>query len=246
MGIGPKRAFAHPQSRDGMNRQHGLRVLILSSSPLHRKTITRFDGLTAAGATVVVAGYERDNFKDTTAVRYDHVSLGTAKNRDVIGRLLTLPLMLQRALAAVRRLGGCDIFWTNSLDMLALGTLLRPLVNNKAQIVYDVADLTPRQLSRDFPSRLLRFGERLLCAGIKTLLITSPWFYWRYYREFVPAGTQVMLLENKVSPPAPTIAPSQAAPPWRIVWHGLLRCRGSLETIVEIARQLPDLVDIHA
>jgi succinoglycan biosynthesis protein ExoL len=223
----------------------GAQVLLLSSSPRHRKTITRYDGLTAAGCKVVVAGYERENFQDLAATQYEVVSLGFAKNRDVFGRIMASASFLSRARAAARQLDRCDIIWANSLDMLLLALALRPFTKGARRIVYDVADLSPRQMANNAVAKLVRAGEKLACRHVDTLLLTSPWFYWRYYAPFLTPRTQVMLIENKVSPPAPLLRPTPPAPPWRIVWHGLLRCSRSLQIITDVARALPELVEVH-
>jgi hypothetical protein len=223
-----------------------MQVLVLSSSPVHRKTITRVEGLKALGANVAVAGYERENFIDRDAVTYDYVSLGFAKNRDFLGRIAASPAFLHRALKAARRIPACDIIWVNSLDMLALGLAVRARLKTKPRIVYDVADLSPRQLSNKPIGAVVRNAERLLCRQIDALILTSPWFYWAYYRDIVPARAQVMLLENKLSPPAPTPSATPPAPPWRIVWHGLLRCHQSLAIAQTLCDVLPGLIDFHA
>ncbi|MEJ0023481.1 MAG: glycosyltransferase [Alphaproteobacteria bacterium] len=223
-----------------------MQVLVLSSSPAHRKTITRVDGLRALGAAVVVAGYERENFVDSAAVTYEYVSLGFAKNRDFTGRIAASPAYLKRALDAARQLPACDVIWANSLDMLVLGLAVRARLKTKPKIVYDVADLSPRQLSNKPIGALVRNAERFLCRNVDALILTSPWFYWAYYVNIVPAKTQVMLLENKISPPAPIPAPSTPAPPWRIVWHGLLRCYQSMAIAQALCKALPGTIDFHA
>lgn len=223
-----------------------MQVLVLSSSPVHRKTITRVEGLKALGAQVVVAGYERENFVDKDAVTYDYVSLGFAKNRDFIGRITASPAFLQRAVKAARQLTACDVIWVNSLDMLVLGLAVRARLKSHPKIVYDVADLSPRQLSSKPIGAVVRNAERALCRQVDALILTSPWFYWAYYRDVVPARTQVMLLENKLSPPAPTPSPTPPAPPWRIVWHGLLRCHQSMAIARRLTEALPSLIDFHA
>ena len=223
-----------------------MQVLLLSSSPAHRKTITRVDGLKALGAQVAVAGYERENFVDHDAVTYEYVSLGFAKNRDFMGRIASSPLYFKRAMQAARQLPACDMIWVNSLDMLVLGLAVRARLNGRPRLIYDVADLSPRQLSQKPLGAAMRFAERFLCRDVDALILTSPWFYWRYYRDIAPAHTQVMLLENKLSPPAPVVASTPPAPPWRIVWHGLLRCYQSMAIAQRLCEALPGQVDFHA
>ena len=222
-----------------------MRVFFLSSAPIHRKTITRVDGIVAAGGSVSVAGFVRENFQDTAALTFPVESLGAVRNGDLAGRALAAPLHFLRAVTAGRRCADCDTIWTNSLDMLLLGIAARPFLRGRQRIVYDVADLTPKQLSPGPLGWALRALERLACASIDALVLTSPWFYWAYYKTMAP-GARAFLLENKVSPPAPPALPSPPAPPWRIVWNGQLRCRRSLAFIVALAEALPDRVEVHA
>lgn len=222
-----------------------MRALFLSSAPIHRKTITRVEGVLAQGGTVAVAGFARENFEDRQALTYPVASLGFVRNGDLAGRALAAPLHWWRALRTGRRLPGCDTIWANSLDMLLLALAVRPFLSGRQRIVYDVADLTPNQLAGGWVGGTLRALERLGCRSVGTLVLTSPWFWQAYYRDVAPRA-QVLLLENKVSAPAPAVSPTPAAPPWRIVWHGQLRCRTSLRVVLALAKALPTQVEVHA
>lgn len=222
-----------------------MRAFFLSSAPIHRKTITRVEGVVALGGTMAVAGFARENFKDTQAQSYPVASLGAVRNGDLIGRAVASPLHFWRALRAGRAAAGCDTIWVNSLDMLLLGLAVRPFLRGRQRVVYDVADLTPKQLSPGMLGRVLRWVERQACRQVDALVLTSPWFWWEYYRDLAP-GVLPLLLENKVSPPLPERVPSPAAPPWRVVWHGQLRCRTSLRLALDLAKALPDAVEVHA
>ena len=222
-----------------------MRALFLSSAPIHRKTITRVEGILEQGGTVAVAGFSRENFEDRQALTYPVDNLGLVRNGDLLGRALALPLHWWRALRSARQVARCDTIWVNSLDMLLLGLLIRPFLKGAQRVVYDVADLTPKQLSQSLVGNALRAVERLACRRVDTLVLTSPWFWWAYYRDLAPRA-QALLLENKVSAPAPEAPATPPAPPWRIVWHGQLRCRTSLRIAVALARALPTQVEVHA
>jgi hypothetical protein len=194
---------------------------------------------------MAVAGFARENFEDRQALTYPVASLGPVRNGDLIGRALAAPLHWLRALRAGRAVEGCDTIWVNSLDMLVLGLAVRPFLKGRQRLVYDVADLTPKQLSPGALGRVLRALERAACRHVDALVLTSPWFWWDYYQRLAPDAL-ALLLENKVSPPLPARAPTPPAPPWRIVWHGQLRCRTSLRLALDLARALPQQVEVHA
>lgn len=194
---------------------------------------------------MTVAGFSRENFEDKQSLNYHIASLGFVRNGDLLGRALAAPLHWWRALRAGRQLQDCDTIWVSSLDMLLLGIMLRPFLKGRQRLVYDVIDLTPSQVSPGARGRLLRAAERIACKQVDALVLSSPWFWWGYYAALAP-HLFVLLLENKVSAPAPEIAPSPPAPPWRIVWHGQLRCRTSLNIILDLARALPETVEVHA
>lgn len=222
-----------------------MHVLLFAASPEHRKTVSRVEGLVALGATVAVAGYYRPTEADPLA-KADYTRLGTAGFGDVLARALAMPLFAWRAIRFARSHKTCDCLWANTLDMLFLALLARPFIGGPRRIVYDVADLTAAQLDRGPKGALVRFIERIACRAVDVLLLTSPWFYWRYYVRYLPASASVFLLENKLSPPAPAPAPRPAGPPWRIVWHGRLRSPTSFAVARALAEALPDLVEIRA
>lgn len=221
-----------------------MQVLLLSSTPQHRQTITRVAAIRAAGGEVTVAGFRRQNFEDTKSATYDIAWLGFVRNGDIWGRALASPLHFFRVLRAARRMPACDTIWAGSLDMLVLGLLARVFIPGRQRIVYDVIDLKPKQFAAGPAGIFVRTLERLGATQVDSLILSSPWFYWRYYRTMAP-GVQPLLLENKVSPPAPDRAPTPPAPPWRILWHGQLRCGTSLKLIRALAEALPDSVDVH-
>ena len=85
----------------------------------------------------------------------------------------------------------------------------------------------------------------MMCRAISGLIVTSPWYYWTYYRGRLGVEAPAYLLENKVSAPLPARYSIGGQVPWRILWHGSLRCASSFSVLVQLATALPDLVEIH-
>ncbi len=222
-----------------------MHVLFFSASPEHRKTLGRTEGLTAIGATSSVAGYTRPSEADARLSVQFH-SLGVVKHGARISRMLAFPLYIWRAIQFARAQEPCDCIWANTLDTLILALIARPFAKGRRRIVYDVADLTDTQLADGPRGALIRLLDRLACRRIDVIVLTSPWFYWRYYQKLLPSTAPALLLENKLTPPVPPAPERPSGAPWRIVWHGRLRSPTSFRIARAIAAALPNEIEIRA
>jgi hypothetical protein len=222
-----------------------MHVLFFSASPEHRKTLGRTEGLAAIGATSSVAGYTRPSESDARLATRFH-SLGVVKHGARLSRLLAFPLYIWRAIRFARAQQPCDCIWANTLDTLVLALIARPFAKGARRIVYDVADLTDAQLAGGPRGALIRFLDRIACKRIDVIVLTSPWFYWRYYQKLLPPTAPAFLLENKLTPPAPPAPERARGKPWRIVWHGRLRSPTSFAIARAVAAALPEEIEIRA
>jgi succinoglycan biosynthesis protein ExoL len=64
--------------------------------------------------------------------------------------------------------------------------------------VYDVSDIHPLQLSKSVVGRLLRWLERRMLTRVQLIVVSSPWYYWEYYRRWLGVPKPALLIENKV------------------------------------------------
>jgi len=78
---------------------------------------------------------------------------------------------------------------------------------------------------------------------VPLIVVTSPWFYWEYYRQWLRVPQAALLIENKV---APSSVNGQRPPVLakRIAWNGLLRCQTSAAVLVEALSSAPDSVHL--
>jgi|GEM_PF-3485162 len=220
-------------------------VAFFSSHPYHRKTVSRVDELRSDGVTVYLAAFTRTSFQ-TDSIRSDnYFDIGPSTDGKYLQRLLRLPQYVWRSVRIARSFKECDVIWANTLDTLFLALVARPFISGRRSVIYDVADLTGLQLAGHPASRLLRSIEKMMCRAISGLIVNSPWYYWTYYWGRLGVEAPAYLLENKVSAPLPARSSIGGQVPWRILWHGSLRCASSFSTLVQLATTLPDLVEIH-
>jgi hypothetical protein len=95
-------------------------------------------------------------------------------------------------------------------------------------------------------AKILRAYERLLLQRTPLVIVSSPAFVQNYFGPLQARSAGVLLVENKMllEPGAPAPASLPAAPPWRIGWFGVLRCRRSLEMLAKLARDNPGLIEV--
>ncbi|MFZ4810211.1 MAG: glycosyltransferase [Ilumatobacteraceae bacterium] len=220
-------------------------IVFFSSNAYHRKSVTRTSDLAKAGHVVHLAAFSRQSFRHPDADVVPFFDLGWSKDGGRLRRLLHVPSYLRRVIRFARQVGSADVVWANTIEMLVLARVARLFLGGPRRLVYDVADLTNIQVPQRPATRLVRSAERFLCRPLTALVVTSPWFYWKYYRDVIPNGASTFLLENKAT--GPIRQPSAPAPngPWKICWHGLLRCPDTLRALAALARALPDQVEVH-
>jgi succinoglycan biosynthesis protein ExoL len=78
---------------------------------------------------------------------------------------------------------------------------------------------------------------------VRLLVVTSPWYYWEYYKSWLKVQKPALLIENKVPPDtgaehAPHLLSN------RIAWNGLLRCRTSAEVFLECMTTAPGSIHL--
>jgi succinoglycan biosynthesis protein ExoL len=220
-------------------------IVFFSSNAYHRKSVTRTSDLAKAGHVVHLAAFSRQSFRHPDADVVPFFDLGWSQDGGRLRRLFHVPSYLRRVIRFARQVGSADVVWANTIEMLVLARVARLFLGGPRRLVYDVADLTNIQVPQRPATRLVRSAERFLCRPLTALVVTSPWFYWNYYRDVIPKGASTFLLENKAT--GPIRQPSAPAPdgPWRICWHGLLRCRETLDALIALAQALPEEVEVH-
>lgn len=106
-----------------------------------------------------------------------------------IKKFLLLPIFLYKSLIKLIKIKP-DIIHVGLIDMLFIATIYKTLFNNKAKIIYEIGDL-PKFIINKYSGvkEILRksfiYLEKKLTKKISLLILTSPYFWDEYYKNFV-------------------------------------------------------------
>lgn len=204
--------------------------------------------LQIGGAQIVLLGFLRGDMAAPDFPGVTTYLLGRTADGALIKRAAAVAAQILRSPAWRARLGGCDVILARSLELLTLAWAARVTTGSKARLVYECLDIHRMMLGQGLASRGLRALERALLRRCSLLWVSSPAFLDSYFRPLQHLSTPTYLVENKVlSEVEPEPRPAHArppAPPWRIGWFGMLRCRKSLLALTDLAARRPDLVRI--
>ncbi len=204
--------------------------------------------LEAGGARVAISGFVRGDAAEPPTAWKAEV-LGRTRDAALAQRALMVLRTLMRPWALRRRLQGRRRVIARNLEMLVLawaGLALMP-AGSRPRLCYEVLDIHRIMLGDDFKSRTLRAVERLLLRRVDLLILSSDGFDRAYFQPLQPTTIRRALLENKtlaLADAPPPVVPAPSAPPWRIGWFGMLRCRRSLEMLGRLAASRPGLIAV--
>jgi len=219
------------------------RIAYFAHNVNHADIPRRVDMLEHGGADVRLLGFHRGN-----ASAIDFVDLGRTQDAKLLQRVLSVVKAAWTAPRWAKALDGCDVIVARNLEMLAVAAAARARGARNAKLVYECLDIHRLMSGRGLASRLLRGLERFLLARTDGLMVSSPGFVREYFAKIAPALPPVVLVENKVgvneTVPAREAAAIPPAPPWRIGWFGVIRCRRSLDMLLEAARRHPGLFEV--
>ncbi|MFT4102058.1 MAG: hypothetical protein QM674_13665 [Burkholderiaceae bacterium] len=176
----------------------------------------------AAGYRIVLMAFSRGVTANPHLQHPDVeiVDLGAIEDGMGVGRVAALWRARRRIAAALKHRPKPTIALYNTLEMLLLGVS----AGVRAQsVLYDVTDIHPFQYRR----RVVRALEARLLRSIDHLIVSSPWYYWVYYRSMLGYEGPAHLIENKTSPQAVAVGPPTWRSKPRILWNGLLYCETS-------------------
>jgi hypothetical protein len=115
-------------------------------------------------------------------------------------------------------------------------------------LIYECLDIHRLMSGKSVVSRALRALERRLLRRVEGLMVSSPAFIREHFEKLGAPLPTTILVENKVwvnEKLAPRGATALAAgPPWRIGWFGIIRCKRSLDILVDAARRNPGLLEV--
>lgn len=206
-----------------------------------------------AGVDVVLSGFRRTPAPVPDVAGVPAFDLGRTKDARLLARAGSVAGALLRAGGWSKRLAGVDVVIGRNLEALALAALARRLHAPRARLAYECLDVHRLMLNPGPAGRAIRAVERRLMAVSDLLIVSSSAFISEYFEPFQKvvsaAHPATLLVENKAFAPAEPSAFRRAprprhGPPWRIGWFGMIRCRRSLDLLVDLAGRRPDLVQI--
>jgi succinoglycan biosynthesis protein ExoL len=216
----------------------------LTDPTFHR----RMQMLIAGGATVTPIGFRRSTAKLHSVQGLPAVDLGKTMDGQLARRMFSIVGTLARIKRFEKYVRGSDVILARNLEMLVIAARARRLYAAHAMLVYESLDIHSLLLSRHPAGSALRLIESALWREVDLLLTSSPAFVRNYFlpRHFCGPirieENKVLLLEKEV--PATFSTRPPLAPPWRIGWFGMLRCRRSLKALGALAEAADGAVEI--
>jgi succinoglycan biosynthesis protein ExoL len=215
------------------------RLLFLSSHRRHKKVADRLLGALAANRKIDLFSFDRGSVDHSvySDPNITHISLGPMPDGISASRLISLARATWILCRATRRIKDTDtIVLVNTLELLLVLWVCRL---TRLPTVYDVADIHVLLIADSFLGRCARWIERMALKRVRLLVVSSPWFYWEYFRHWLKVPNSAVLIENKVgfSPVSQEIRRILSN---RIAWNGLLRCQVSAAVLLECLTKSPE------
>jgi succinoglycan biosynthesis protein ExoL len=134
--------------------------------------------------------------------------------------------------------------------MLALAVRGRSLCRLAPVVVYECLDIHRLLLRRDFIGAALRRLEGWFSWRASALFTSSPAFVSGYFKALSEVRLPVRQVENKMADLGGGTAISRyvggrpPGPPWVIGWFGMIRCRKSLDILIDLARRSEGKIEV--
>jgi succinoglycan biosynthesis protein ExoL len=212
-------------------------LIFVSSHRRHKKVADRLLGAIAAGCKIELFSFDRGEIDHPVYSHPDisHTSLGKMRDGVAASRLFATAraaFILRRARRHTPKPDTMLI--VNNLELLVVSWLTGL---TRSATIYDVADIHKLQLSGSMLGKFSRWIERKALKRVRLIVVSSPWFYWRYFADRLATRMPAVLIENRVSFTS-TAPPGGRSPDARssvtsIAWNGLLRCRTSASVLLE-------------
>jgi succinoglycan biosynthesis protein ExoL len=204
--------------------------------------------LKAAGADVVVVGFRRAEAPPLTIEGAEVVDLGRTHDARLGHRAISVLTRLVKVKEWSKTLVDADVILARNLEMLTLAVRAQK-ASPKSRLAYEVLDVHRSLLSNALAGRALRALERRFMRRSDLLVVSSPAFLHGYFKTLQGFDGPSFLIENKVlnlkeGGYPPPVSERREGPPWRIGWFGNIRCRKSLQTLIQVASKLQGRVEV--
>lgn len=206
----------------------------------------------AGGAEVVVLGFRRAETAPVDVAGARAIDLGRTYDGRMGQRALATVMAVVRSGALRAIIGRADAIVARTPEMLVVAQAARLAGGLHARLVYECLDIHRMMLAPGVSGVALRAVERALMRRCDLLIVSSPAFLEQYFIPRQGLGGDLaldtLLVENKVlaldavAPPRPPRL--RSGPPWIIGWLGAIRCRRSLEFLIDLTLRRPDLLQV--
>jgi succinoglycan biosynthesis protein ExoL len=190
--------------------------------------------------------------RDDVRTDWDNIDLGKTSDGAYAQRVRSIFAGATLAAANRDRLAQCDVIYARNLDMLATAFLAKRKTGLKTPVVYESLDVH-RLLTRNDPiGFVFRRIEGMLLKRCRRLVVSSPGFLENYFEKRHRGQYKATLVENRLAAgayygprPPRHVSPPTTVMPLRIGWFGVLRCKRSMELLLNVARRFPAQVVIE-
>ncbi|RYD98224.1 MAG: glycosyl transferase family 1, partial [Sphingomonadales bacterium] len=221
--------------------------LVYFANDLHDSAIERrIRMLLQGGASVALAGFHRQAEVPAKVAGLIPTSLGRTRDARLADRALMVARHTVAASTLTPLLDNADIVIARNLEMLVIAARVIAASGRSVPLVYELLDVHRLLAGDGLVGRSMRRLERWGIGRSAGIILSSPAFASEHLARHYPDLPPTILVENKIldlSSVRPS-ATAPAAPPWRIGWFGILRCRQSLTALAAIAARLGDRVEI--
>ena len=207
------------------------------------KRIAMFE---AVGETVRCLGMVRDT-NTAAQIPPSMRVIAHARNGRLFARLWAiLQSSIMLFVSARRELRPGDVIIARNLDMLFLAILARCVAGNGVLVYYEFLDARRQLTGNTITGHCLRFIERRALASCEGVIVSSPAYADRYFRDRQEYSGRTRLLENKLwrhghDTQDPVRSDERKCGRWRIGYVGLLRCQKSLLALCDLLKRHDDV-----
>jgi len=181
-------------------------------------------------------------------VEYDsHHNLGQSPQKHYLKRFIKIIFDVPRLLRILRNNPDAEVVYAWNFDIALLFRLSNLFSKRKYTFIYEVADIKPILLSESIVGNILKKLEQFILNKTNFLCVTSQDYIENYFNKFYSFDGTTHILENKVFPAIKVKkekALASTTKKWRIGLVGLIRCNKSLQLLYDLARRLPQKVEV--
>lgn len=190
--------------------------------------------------------------RDGIVPEWANIDLGLTRDGAMLQRIKAIMAGARKAAAHRDELAAADVVYARNLDMLATAFLALRLAGLRKPVVYECLDVHRLLTRPDVIGLVFRRIEGALLKHCSRLVVSSPAFIDQHFDRHHRGRFSAFLLENRLAAgaelgprPVSADAVSPAGSPLRIGWFGVLRCRRSLDLMVDLARRFGDAIRIE-